>query len=488
MRQTRVLLLRLLLLAALSAGCAGGKKTRAGDPVGGPADAAASDSGLTLLAAVERSAEKIAQELPKGSRVAIVAFEAENGGLSDCIMEELAGALFDRGIEVADRQNLGYLYQEFSFQMSGAVEDAGVKEVGKFLAADMVISGQLADMGGAYRFRVNAVRVEQATRASVIRLSVRGDEAMRQTAAAFADQTKAAKTAGYGAGEDKTPKTSGEFLDRGLLSASRGDFDAAVGELDEALRLNPDMAAAHVLRGRALFASASDVVSVDANFGNVMVSANKELTEEQTELYGRAIADFAAAIRLDPENAAIFRERGRAYYLSGDFDKAMADFDQAIKLNPDYAAVYQTRGALYSNKGQYKKAIADYDQAIRRDSAHVAAFYSRGNAHRSLGDLDDAIADYSRAVELDPTLVAAFYNRGNSHRSLGDLDSAIADYGRVIELKPDLAEAYINRGNMYDEKGEYANAIADFEAALKVDPNNAGAKQHIERIRQQRGQ
>jgi len=71
--------------------------------------------------AVELSADKIVGELPKGSRVAIVAFESESGNLSDFIMEELSGALVDRGIEVADRQNLDYLQKEFEFQISGSV-------------------------------------------------------------------------------------------------------------------------------------------------------------------------------------------------------------------------------------------------------------------------------------------------------------------------------------------------------------------------------
>ena len=54
-------------------------------------------AGLSLPEAIEQSAQKTASELPKGSRVAIVAFESENNNLSDYIMEELTGALFDKG-------------------------------------------------------------------------------------------------------------------------------------------------------------------------------------------------------------------------------------------------------------------------------------------------------------------------------------------------------------------------------------------------------
>ena len=99
--------------------------------------------GISLAEAIEQSAEKIAGDLPAGSRVAIVAWESPSAGLSDYIMEELTGALVDRDMEVADRQNLEYVYRELDLQMSGDVSDESARSIGKFLGADMVITGQL---------------------------------------------------------------------------------------------------------------------------------------------------------------------------------------------------------------------------------------------------------------------------------------------------------------------------------------------------------
>ena len=139
-----------------------------------------SGNGLSLSEAIEQSAEKTARELPKGSRVAIVAFESANGDLSEYIMEELYGALFDRGIEVADRQNLAYAFQELNFQMSGYVSDETARSIGKFLGADVVITGQLTGFGGAYRYRTSALNVETAARDSITRFDVRDDQKLRR--------------------------------------------------------------------------------------------------------------------------------------------------------------------------------------------------------------------------------------------------------------------------------------------------------------------
>jgi hypothetical protein len=153
-----------------------------------------------LAEAIEQSAEKICADLPAGSRVAIVAWESASAGLSDYIMEELTGALVGRGMEVTDRQNLEYVYRELKLQMSGEVSDESARSIGRFLGADLVITGQLTELGGPYRYRASAVNVEHATRDSVTRLDVRGDAAMRRLVAAMANQKAAVKTASYGDG------------------------------------------------------------------------------------------------------------------------------------------------------------------------------------------------------------------------------------------------------------------------------------------------
>jgi TolB-like protein len=156
-----------LCALALLIGCATGGKAPAAE-------------GLPLMEAVEQSAEKTAAELPRGNKVAVVAFESPNGDLSEFIMEELNGALRDRGVGVVDRQNLKHVLQELNFQMSGYVSEESARSVGKFLGADIVITGQLTSFGDVYRFRTNAIDVETAARVSITRFDVRNDQTMQR--------------------------------------------------------------------------------------------------------------------------------------------------------------------------------------------------------------------------------------------------------------------------------------------------------------------
>jgi tetratricopeptide (TPR) repeat protein len=369
-------------------------------------------------------------------------------------MEELTGELFDKGIEVADRRNLEYVYQELNFSMSGDVSDESAKSIGKFLAADMVVTGQLRDLGGSYRLLTTAIRVEEATRASVPRFDVRKDRSLQNMISALERQTSGVRTTKYGVSEDKTPQTAGTFIDRGIMFAMRGEYDKAVADFDEAIRLRPDMEAAYLMKARALSASVSIVTGVEENFsGFKYVTFGERMpTIEEARVHDQAIAAINQALRINPNNESAYSMRGTEYADKGDYDRALEDFNKAIQLAPNFVDAYSNRGAAY----YYKK---DYDRAI---------------------------ADFNQAIQLSPDFAGAYYNRGMAYFDKRDYDSVIADYTRVIELAP-TADTYNSRGVAYASRnntGDMNRAIADFEATLRIDPTNANATQNQERARQ----
>ena len=53
-------------------------------------------------------------------------------------------------------------------------------------------------------------------------------------------------------------------------------------------------------------------------------------------------------------------------------------FDEAIRLNPDDAEAYFNRGALKSDLGRMEEALLDYDEAIRLDPNYAQAYCNRG--------------------------------------------------------------------------------------------------------------
>jgi len=84
--------------------------------------------------------------------------------------------------------------------------------------------------------------------------------------------------------------------------------------------------------------------------------------------FDRALADCNEVIRLDPGYAAAYANRGDVWRLKGDLDQALNDHDQAIRLSPESIVFYIHRGDLLRYKGDLKRALAAYDQALRLDA------------------------------------------------------------------------------------------------------------------------
>ncbi len=69
-----------------------------------------------------------------------------------------------------------------------------------------------------------------------------------------------------------------------------------------------------------------------------------ERADEQNKSSPQTLENFNQAIRLDPDNAELYRNRGVAYKKLGQFYYALRDFSRAIKLDPDDADSYNHRG------------------------------------------------------------------------------------------------------------------------------------------------
>jgi formylglycine-generating enzyme required for sulfatase activity/Tfp pilus assembly protein PilF len=245
--------------------------------------------------------------------------------------------------------------------------------------------------------------------------------------------------------EGDTDKT---LFHRGNTYFEKGDLDNAIADYTAALTINPNLAEALHNRGFAY--------------------ANKRDPD-------KAIADYTAALTIHPNYADALTDRGVAYAMKGDLDSAGADWEAALTIHPNDDKALYNRGNVYAKKGDWDNAIADYTAALTINPHFAGALYNRGNAYYNKGNLDSAIADYTAALRIHPNHYNAFTNRGIAYADKGDLNSAIADYTAALRINRHFAGAFNNRGLAYAHKGDLNSAIADYTAALRIHPNHYGA-------------
>jgi tetratricopeptide (TPR) repeat protein len=238
------------------------------------------------------------------------------------------------------------------------------------------------------------------------------------------------------------------YLGRGVIWSDQRDYDKAIADYTEAIRLDPGDEIAYTARGNAW-------------------RARKE--------YEKAIADYTEALRVNPRYALAFNNRGNAWWARKEYEKAIADYTEALRLDPKDARAYGNRGISWRAQKEIEKAIADYTEAIRLDPTHASAYITRGHAWSDKKEYEKAIADYTEAIRLDPKDASGYSNRGSAWSAKKEYDKAIADFTEAIRLDPKYASAYLSRGQARRARKDYDKALADFAEAIRLDPRSARA-------------
>jgi len=85
--------------------------------------------------------------------------------------------------------------------------------------------------------------------------------------------------------------------------------------------------------------------------------------------YDRALADLAESIRLAPDVAGLYGDQANIYYFKRDYSRAIAGYDEALKLDPNDALAYNNRGCAWVALGSLVNAEADFNRARQRGVA-----------------------------------------------------------------------------------------------------------------------
>jgi lipoprotein NlpI len=118
--------------------------------------------------------------------------------------------------------------------------------------------------------------------------------------------------------------------------------------------------------------------------------------------YEAAIKDLDRAIRMKPDDDSAYNNRGMSYIGKGDYDRALQDFNQAIRLSPDDESGYLGRASAYANQGENDRAIESFDQAIQVNPDSTYASLWRAQFLFQLARFHDAADALKTLVNAHP--------------------------------------------------------------------------------------
>jgi len=203
----------------------------------------------------------------------------------------------------------------------------------------------------------------------------------------------------------------------GEALASQGKTVEAVNHYYEALRINPNLAAAQI---------------------NLGVSLRAEGKLDQ------AIEHFSKVVRLNPNSAIAYYEIGQTLEKMNKFDAAVRHFSEALRIKPNTAKVHNNLGIVLARQKKENDAISHFYEALGIDPNYADAHYNLGNVFEDQGRLSETMECYQMAIRLKPDYAEAYSNLGVVLKNQGRLDEATECCHKALQLKPDFVSANSN--------------------------------------------
>ncbi len=299
---------------------------------------------------------------------------------------------------------------------------------------------------------------------------------------------------------------------RGFVRYAVQDYDEAIADATEALRKNPGLHDAFLLRGQ-VYRDTDDYAKALSDLSNYLEhNPRSDLALELRasiymvlKEYRSALADESARIRANPNSNAYFMRALARYaqYLpietrieehrrlnftwppqalpngfnvpSDDVELILGDFEAAEQLEDGGTGYLSVRGIVHFALGRYEKAIKDLTEARRLDAKSPDVLKIRGLAYLKTDQLRLALADFVEAIKDHPGDKELIAFRGSAALRLGKLDEAIADFSDAIKAEP-LAWLHLERGTGWLQRGNRENAAADYDRAIELDEKMGEAR------------
>lgn len=234
------------------------------------------------------------------------------------------------------------------------------------------------------------------------------------------------------------------------------------------------------------------------------------------DMRDEALAAYAKAIALEPDNPERYRGRARVYERSRQWSQAVADWERALELTPTEPVARPARREarkkivmLLNNQGTrvLRNRMAAWTEQFAASPPSTEAGYFLVESHLKLGETERAQRTLERLLQLDASdrdamelLVKVYRDRGEYARAIEVLERLAASspgqeriyYAQIAELQAELyndeaAIAYSEKAlaaspndptaheelaRTYERMQQYDKAIAAYERVIELDPRN----------------
>ena len=160
---------------------------------------------------------------------------------------------------------------------------------------------------------------------------------------------------------------------------------------------------------------------------------------DRLDAYSKAKDAALKALRLDPNLAEAHLALGKVLFFSEiDLPGALREYQRAIELQPNDATAHHWLGNdALSALGRFEEAIAQGKRAVELDPLSPVINTDLGTTFYYAHRYEESAKQLRKTLEIDPTFFYAHFNLGIALQAAGDLSGAITEYEKAKQLGDD---------------------------------------------------
>ena len=163
-------------------------------------------------------------------------------------------------------------------------------------------------------------------------------------------------------------------------------------------------------------------------------------------------------------------DQGITLYDAGQYNEALAEFNAALEIDPKQPGIMARAGDCYLKLNRNEEALEAYDKALTLDSGDASLYAQKGVVLGRLGKTEESQEMFTKSAQLDPGGAGLnFYNLGVTMYNASEMDKAADAFKRSVTADPNYAESYYFLGmSLANDEAQFPAALEAFKKYIEI--------------------
>ncbi len=221
------------------------------------------------------------------------------------------------------------------------------------------------------------------------------------------------------------------------------NYEKALEMVDEAIKINPHLSSAIILKSKILFQS--DNIEDAINLLNTFTQTHPDDTETVATLAGylkslgrlkQAKEKYHRLLEMQPENVGWLSEIGEILYSLNEIDEAFATYSKLLSIDKNNINANLGLLKVHLKRKELDKAKVFVDFLEREGVNSYEANLYLGIYYLERNNREKAKSYLEKSVELDPSRPLPYYHLGLLSVNEGKFDEACTNWKKALLLSP----------------------------------------------------